>query len=49
MYISCLILQEETTIHPVSFKTITNDNIPKEKDLDVLADSLTQQPNLSQG
>ncbi|XP_032688958.1 SUN domain-containing ossification factor isoform X3 [Odontomachus brunneus] len=40
--------QKETTTISASFETITNDNA-KVQEVDILAESLTQQPNLSQG
>ncbi|CAL1687149.1 unnamed protein product [Lasius platythorax] len=41
--------QEEATTVSASVKKITNDNAQVEKEVDILAESLTQQPNLSQG
>ncbi|EFN81968.1 hypothetical protein EAI_00996 [Harpegnathos saltator] len=40
--------QEEVTTVSASFETITNDNA-QVQEVDILAESLTQQPNLSQG
>lgn len=47
--ILCIVLQEEATTVSASVKKITNDNAQVEKEVDILAESLTQQPNLSQG
>lgn len=44
-----IVLQEEATTVSASVKKITNDNAQVEKEVDILAESLTQQPNLSQG
>lgn len=41
-----IVLQEEATTVSASFETITSDNAQVQ---DILAESLTQQPNLSQG
>lgn len=43
-----IILQQEATVS-ASFETITNDDAGEKKNIDLLAESLTQQPNLSQG
>ncbi|XP_018056132.1 PREDICTED: SUN domain-containing ossification factor [Atta colombica] len=40
--------QQEATVS-ASFETITNDDAGEKKNIDILAESLTQQPNLSQG
>ncbi|XP_014472416.1 PREDICTED: SUN domain-containing ossification factor isoform X2 [Dinoponera quadriceps] len=40
--------QEEATTVSASFETVTNDNAQMQE-VDILAESLTQQPNLSQG
>lgn len=51
VYFTCffyIMLQQETTVS-ASFETITNDDAEEKKNMDILAESLTQQPNLSQG
>ncbi|KAM0732131.1 hypothetical protein ACS0PU_001673 [Formica fusca] len=40
--------QEKATTVSASVKKVTNDNAQLGKDMDILAESLTQQPNLSQ-
>ncbi|XP_024873715.1 SUN domain-containing ossification factor isoform X1 [Temnothorax curvispinosus] len=40
--------QQEATVS-ASFETITNDDAEEKKNMDILAESLSQQPNLSQG
>lgn len=47
-YIFHIILQEKATTVSASVKKVTNDNAQLGKDMDILAESLTQQPNLSQ-
>lgn len=47
-YIFYIMLQQEATVS-ASFETIINDDAGEKKDMDILAESLTQQPNLSQG
>lgn len=41
-------LQQEATV-AASFETVSNEVAEEKKDIDILAESLTQQPNLSQG
>lgn len=46
--VSYIVLQEDTTTVSASFEII-NEDVQEKQDVDILAQSLTQQPNLSQG
>lgn len=48
LYVFYIILQKKATTVSASIKKVTNDNAQMGKDMDIFAESLTQQPNLSQ-